>query len=56
MKNTPANATVGFNEGQKILVEEMIQEEEKKLKKIKPLWKVSRHEREELNCCSSVGR
>ena len=40
MKNTPAHATVGFHEGQKILVEEMIQEEEKKLKKIKPLWKV----------------
>ena len=32
---------MGFHEGQKILVEEMIQEEEKKLKKIKPLWKVS---------------
>ena len=41
VKNTPAHATVGFHEGQKILVEEMIQEEEKKLKKIKPLWKVS---------------
>ena len=40
VKNTPAHATVGFHEGQKILVEEMIQEEEKKLKKIKPLWKV----------------
>lgn len=40
-KNTPAHATVGFSEGQKALVDEMLEEEEKKLKKLKPLWKVS---------------
>jgi len=31
---------VGFNEGQKTLVDEMVEEEEKKLKEWKPIWKV----------------
>lgn len=41
IKVVEPNRTVGFSEGQKAIVDELLEEEEKKLKKIKPMWKVS---------------